>query len=109
MSAVDLLSEWFECEQLIAPMAVSGIIGTFLGIRSPGTAYVLLHHAFGEVNGKRGAWGHAMGGMGAISGALAQAFQAHGGEIRTEAGVEQIIVNNGTAEGVALDLAHLQA
>ena len=67
MSAVDFLSEWFECEQLIAPMSVSGIIGTFLGIRSPGTAYVLLHHYMGEIDGAFRAWGLPKGGTGQLA------------------------------------------
>ena len=71
MSAVDFLSEWFECEQLIAPMSVSGIIGTFLGVRSPGTAYVLLHHYMGEIDGSFRAWGLPKGGTGAIAQAIA--------------------------------------
>ena len=71
MSAVDFLSEWFECEQLNAPMSVSGIIGTFLGVRSPGTAYVLLHHYMGEIDGAFRAWGLPKGGTGAIAHAIA--------------------------------------
>ena len=73
MSAVDFLSEWFECEKLIAPMAVSGIIGTFLGVRSPGTAYVLLHHYMGELDGAFTAWGWQRGGTGGVSDAIASA------------------------------------
>ena len=87
MSAVDFLSEWFECEQLIAPMSVSGIIGTFLGVRSPGTAYVLLHHYMGEIDGSFRAWGLPKGGTGAIADAIASSARALGVEIRTEAPV----------------------
>jgi phytoene dehydrogenase-like protein len=76
MSAVDLLSEWFESERLIAPMSVSGIIGTFLGVRSPGTAYVLLHHYMGEIDGSYRAWGLPKGGTGAIAEAIARAARA---------------------------------
>ncbi len=79
MSAVDFLSEWFECEQLIAPMSVSGIIGTFLGIRSPGTAYVLLHHYMGEIDGSFRAWGLPKGGTGAIANAIASSARGPGG------------------------------
>ena len=70
MSAVDFLREWFESDELIAPMACSGIIGTFLGVKSPGTAYVLLHHYMGEIDGASRAWGFAKGGNGAVSEAI---------------------------------------
>lgn len=103
MSAVDFLSEWFECEQLIAPMSVSGIIGTFLGVRSPGTAYVLLHHYMGEIDGSYRAWGLPKGGTGAIANAIASSARALGVEIRTEAGVSQLLMKNGKAEGVVLE------
>jgi phytoene dehydrogenase-like protein len=103
MSAVDFLSERFECEQLIAPMAVSGIIGTFLGIRSPGTAYVLLHHYMGEIDGSFRAWGLPKGGTGAIAQAIASSARALGAEIRTEAPVRSLLLQNGRAAGVVLD------
>ncbi len=103
MSAVDFLSEWFECEQLIAPMAVSGIIGTFLGVRSPGTAYVLLHHYMGEIDGSFRAWGLSRGGTGEISMSIARAAQSFGAEIRTEAPVAQVLIQNGEACGVVLE------
>jgi phytoene dehydrogenase-like protein len=103
MSCTDFLDQHFESEVVKGHYAGSSIIGTGLGPSSPGSAYVLLHHYMGEVDGNIGAWGFARGGMGAISGALAQAFQAHGGEIRTDAGVEQVIVRNGKAVGVALE------
>ena len=103
MSCTDFLEQYFETEVVKAHKAGSSIIGTALGPSSPGSAYVLLHHYMGEVDGNIGAWGFARGGMGAISGALAQAFQAHGGEIRTEAGVAQVIVKGGKAVGVALE------
>ena len=73
MSAADLLDEWFESDALKAPMSCSGIIGTFLGVRSPGTAYVLLHHYMGEIDGSSRAWGLARGGNGAVSEAIASA------------------------------------
>jgi phytoene dehydrogenase-like protein len=102
MSAVDFLSEWFESERLIAPMAVSGIIGTFLGVRSPGTAYVLLHHYMGEIDGAFRSWGLARGGTGALSEAIAGAARGFGAEIRTESPVERILMRDGAAVGVAL-------
>jgi phytoene dehydrogenase-like protein len=102
MSAVDFLSEWFECEQLIAPMAISGIIGTFLGIRSPGTAYVLLHHYMGEIDGSFRAWGLPKGGTGAIANAIASSARELGVEIRTEAPVAHLLMKNGEAAGVVL-------
>lgn len=103
MSAVDFLSEWFEAEQLIAPMSISGIIGTFLGIRSPGTAYVLLHHYMGEIDGSFRAWGLAEGGTGRVSLAIADAARAYGAEIRTEAPTEEILIEGGRAVGVILE------
>jgi phytoene dehydrogenase-like protein len=103
MSAVDFLDLWFESDVLKAPMSVSGIIGTFLGVRSPGTAYVLLHHYMGEIDGAFRSWGFARGGNGAVSEAIASSARAHGAEIRTEAGVERVIVENGKARGVVLE------
>jgi phytoene dehydrogenase-like protein len=103
MSAVDFLSEWFECEQLIAPMSVSGIIGTFLGVRSPGTAYVLLHHYMGEIDGSYRAWGLPKGGTGAIADAIARSARALGVEIRLEAPVDHVLLKNGKAKGVVLE------
>ena len=102
LSAVDFLERWFESDALKAPMSVSGIIGTYLGVRSPGTAYVLLHHAFGEVNGKTGHWGHAIGGMGAITQAMAKAAVEYGAEIETEAEVQEILIERDKAVGVML-------
>ena len=83
-------------------MSASGIIGTFLGIRSPGTAYVLLHHYMGEIDGAFRSWGFSRGGTGAISNAIAAAAREAGVEIRTKAGVAKIIVKGGRATGVAL-------
>jgi phytoene dehydrogenase-like protein len=102
MSAVDFLNEWFESDVLKAPMSVSGIIGTFLGVRSPGTAYVLLHHYMGEIDGAFRAWGFSKGGTGQLSMAIASAAQSHGAEIRTEAPVERVLMRNGRATGVVL-------
>jgi phytoene dehydrogenase-like protein len=103
MSAVDLLSEWFESEPLIAAMASSGIIGTFQGVRSPGTAYVLLHHYMGEIDGAMRAWGLPKGGTGGISMAIARSAEALGAEIRTNASIDHVLMKGGQAEGVVLD------
>jgi len=102
MSAVDFLQEWFESDELIAPMSCSGIIGTMLGVKSPGTAYVLLHHYMGEIDGASRAWGFAKGGNGAVSEAIAASARAAGATIRTEAPVATIKVFNGRATGVVL-------
>ena len=103
MSAADFLDQWFETDVLKATMSASGIIGTFLGIRSPGTAYVLLHHYMGEIDGAFRSWGFSRGGTGAISNAIAEAAREAGAEIRTKAGVAKIIVKDGRARGVALE------
>jgi phytoene dehydrogenase-like protein len=102
MSISDFLDEYFETDVIKAYLALSGIIGTALGPMSPGTAYVLLHHYMGEVDGSVGAWGYARGGMGAVTRALADSFRASGGTIRTEAEVERVLVRNGRSEGVVL-------
>jgi phytoene dehydrogenase-like protein len=103
MSAVGFLDQWFETDVLKATMSASGIIGTFLGVRSPGTAYVLLHHYMGEIDGAFRSWGFARGGTGAISNAIAGAARELGVEIRTEAPVAKILMNDGRAKGVVLD------
>src|SRR5947207_10908206 len=103
MSAVDLLDQWFETDVLKATMAASGIIGTFLGVRSPGTAYVLLHHYMGEIDGVFRSWGFARGGTGAISQAIAAAAQEAGVEVRTRAPIERIKVRDGRVAGVVLE------
>src|SRR3982075_2171494 len=102
MSAIDFLDQWFETDVLKATMSASGIIGTFLGIRSPGTAYVLLHHYMGEIDGAFRSWGFSRGGTGAISNAIAAAARELGVEIRTQASVDKIIVKDGRTTGVAL-------
>jgi phytoene dehydrogenase-like protein len=102
MSAVDFLDQWFETDVLKATMSASGIIGTFLGVRSPGTAYVLLHHYMGEIDGAFRSWGLARGGTGAISNAIAEAAREAGAEIRTAAAVSRIVVKSGRAMGVVL-------
>ena len=103
MSVAEYLDEYFETEVIKAAMSGSGIIGTALGVHSPGTAYVLLHHYMGDVDGNIGSWGYARGGMGGVSNAIAGALQAYGGELRTNAAVEQITVDKGKATGVALE------
>src|SRR5919109_333855 len=103
MSAVDFLDRWFETDVLKATMSASGIIGTFLGVRSPGTAYVLLHHYMGEIDGAFRSWGLVRGGTGAISNAIASAAREAGAEIRSEAPIRKIIVQDGRAKGVVLE------
>ena len=103
MSAADFLDQWFETDPLKATMSASGIIGTYQGVRSPGTAYVLLHHYMGEIDGAFRAWGIPKGGTGGVSNAIGNAARALGAEIRTEARVEQIRVRDGKATGVVLE------
>ena len=103
MSAAEFLDDYFENDLIKGAMASPGIIGTALGVYSPGSAYILLHHVMGDVDGSIGAWGLARGGMGAISEAIASAYKSFGGELRTEAGVARIRVNNGRADGVILE------
>ena len=102
MSAADYLDEWFESDALKATKSASGIIGTLLGPRSPGTAYVLLHHYMGEIDGAFRAWGFAKGGNGSVSEAIAGAARAVGADVRTEAPVARVLIENGRAGGVAL-------
>jgi phytoene dehydrogenase-like protein len=102
MGVAEYLDEYFESDVIKTALSGSGIIGTALGVHSPGTAYVLLHHYMGEVDGNVGAWGFARGGMGAVAKSIAGAFQSYGGELRTDAGVDKIMVRNGKVTGVAL-------
>ena len=102
MSIADYLGEYFESDVVKANFAGSGIIGTALGVHSPGTAYVLLHHYMGDVDGQMGAWGFARGGMGAVATAIASALKSFGGEIRVDAPVARILVRGGRVTGVAL-------
>ncbi len=102
MSSADYLDEWFETDALKGTMCASGIIGTFLGPRSPGTAYVLIHHYMGEVDGAFRAWGFVKGGMGMVSESIAGAARSHGVDIRTNAEVRRILVRDGRAFGVEL-------
>jgi len=99
-SAGELLDAYFESEPLKAVLGWDSVVGNFASPYTPGSAYVLLHHVFGEVNGVKGAWGHAIGGMGAISQAMAKAAAAAGVQIKTSAGVREVIVENGRAVGV---------
>jgi phytoene dehydrogenase-like protein len=103
MSVGDLLDEWFDDDALKGCLASTGVVGVWAGPRTPGTAYNLLHHALGELDGRPGAWGHVRGGMGAISVALARAAQAHGATIRTAAPVAAIDIADGAVRGVTLD------
>ena len=102
-SAADFLDGWFESDVVKAAFAFDGIVGNYAAPSTPGTAYVLLHHCFGEVNGQRGAWGHAIGGMGAITQAMRATAEARGVRIRTGAKVAQVLTNGSTAIGVELD------
>jgi phytoene dehydrogenase-like protein len=102
LSAADFLSHWFESEALKAALATSSIIGSFVGPRSPGSAYVLLHHYMGEVDGAYRAWGFQKGGTGGVAAALASAARHFGAHIRTDAPVDQVITKEGRAVGVAL-------
>ncbi len=103
MSIAEFLDEYFETDVIKANLAISGIIGTALGPMSPGTAYVLLHHYMGDVDGSVGAWGYSRGGMGGITKALAASFEASGGTIRTGAGVDYVTISHGASRGVVLD------
>ncbi len=101
-AARPILDRWFESEPLKATLATDAIIGAMAAPSMPGTAYVLFHHVMGETNGKRGVWAYVKGGMGGLTQALARSAQAKGVEIRTEADVARILVQGGTATGVAL-------
>ena len=103
LSAADWLDRWFESDPIKACFGFDSVVGHFASPYTPGSAYVLLHHVFGEVNGKKGAWGHAIGGMGAITQAMRREAEARGVEIRTGQGVARILASQGRARGVALD------
>jgi len=103
MSSADFVEAWFETEGLRATLAASGIIGTFLGPRTPGSAYVMLHHYMGELDGQFRAWGFPRGGMSGVANAFAGAALKAGVEIRTEAPVGEILIRNGKAYGVVLE------
>lgn len=101
-SAATFLDQWFESDIVKAAFAFDGIVGAYAAPSTPGTAYVLLHHCFGEVNGKPGVWGHAIGGMGAITQAMALSAESRGAIIRTNAAVKRVVVEGGRAVGVEL-------
>ncbi len=101
-SAADFLAQWFESEVVKGALAFDGIVGAYASPFTPGTAYLLLHYAFGEVNGKPGVWGHAIGGMGAITQAMARAAEARGAVIRTNAPVASLVVEDSKVAGVVL-------
>ena len=102
-SAGDVLDQWFESDPIKAILGFDGIVGTYASPYAVGTGYVLLHHCWGEVNGKRGVWGHAIGGMGAITQAMARACAAGGVDIRTSSAVSEILIEKGRAAGVVTD------
>jgi phytoene dehydrogenase-like protein len=102
-SARDLLDDWFESEELKGTLAINAVIGSFLGPSTPGSAYVLAHHSFGVLEGRREVWGFAEGGMGSITAALRRSAEAYGAEIRTDSAVREVLVRDGRAVGVATD------
>ena len=102
-SAGDYLDGWFESDPIKAAYGFDGIVGNYASPYTPGSAYVLLHHVFGEVNGKKGAWGHAIGGMGAITQAMAKSAQARGAVIRLSTPVREVLVEGERAVGVITD------
>lgn len=102
-SAADYLDGWFDGALVKALFGFDAIVGNYASPYTPGTAYVLLHHAFGEVNGKKRVWGHAIGGMGSITQAMARAAAGHGVEIETNAPVREVLIENGRACGVLLE------
>jgi phytoene dehydrogenase-like protein len=102
-SAAEYLDAWFEAEPVKALFGFDSAVGNYASPYTPGSAYVMLHHVFGEVNGKKGVWGHAIGGMGAISEAIAKAARAAGAEIETDAPVREVVVEKGRAAGVVLE------
>lgn len=109
-SVADLLDEFFESEEVKAPLSVGGVIGTNAGPRTPGTAYVKFHHILGNIGGHQGAWGFVRGGMGTVAHAIASSARAHGAEILTDAGVAEIEIRDGAARGVYLeDGRHFEA
>jgi phytoene dehydrogenase-like protein len=102
-SAGDYLDGWFESDPIKAVFGFDGVVGNYASPYSPGSAYVLLHHAFGSVNGKPGAWGHAIGGMGAITQAIAKCAAARGADIRVNAPVREVLVEAGRAVGAVTE------
>lgn len=103
ISAGDFLDRWFESDPIKAVLGFDGIVGNYASPYTPGSAYVLLHHCFGEVNGKKGAWGHAIGGMGAITQAMAKACASKGVDIRLDSPVREVLIENGRAAGAVTE------
>ncbi|MBC8024334.1 MAG: NAD(P)/FAD-dependent oxidoreductase [Burkholderiales bacterium] len=103
LSAAEWLERWFESDPIKACFGFDAVVGNFASPYTPGSAYVLLHHVFGEVNGRKGSWGHAIGGMGAITQAMRREAEARGVEIRTGVGVSRVVERAGRAAGVVLD------
>lgn len=103
MSVADYLGQWIKGDLLTTAMSYIALVGNMQSAHAPASAYVLLHHMFGEVNGVKGAWGHAQGGMGAITQAMAKSAEAHGADIEVSAAVKNIIIENGVARGVVLE------
>ena len=103
VSAAEWLDRWFESDPIKACFGFDAVVGNFASPYAPGSAYVLLHHVFGEVNGRKGAWGHAIGGMGAITMAMRREAEARGVEIATGQGVARVLARDGRARGVVLD------
>jgi len=108
-SAEEVLAQWFESDPLRAALSFDAVVGHLASPRAPGTAYVLLHHCFGGVNGKRGQWGHAIGGMGAITEAMASACTALGVRMHREAPVARVVVEKGAIEGIELESGDFHA
>lgn len=106
-SAGEFLDHWFECAPLKAAFGFDAIVGTYASPYTPGTAYVLLHHSFGEVDGRKGQWGHAVGGMGAISESMARAAAAQGAEIRVSSPVKEVLIEKGRAAGVVTEAGEI--
>jgi phytoene dehydrogenase-like protein len=102
-SAGDYLDGWFDSDPIKAVYGFDGIVGNYASPYTPGSAYVLLHHVFGEVNGRKGAWGHAIGGMGAITQAMARSAIARGADIRVGAAVREVLVEHGRAVGAVTE------
>jgi phytoene dehydrogenase-like protein len=102
-SAGDMLDDWFESDPIKAVLGFDAVVGNLASPYTPGSAYVLLHHVFGEANGRRGVWGHAIGGMGAITQAMARAAGEHGVRIDVRSPVREVIVERGRAAGVVLE------
>src|SRR5205809_7453190 len=101
-AANPILDRWFESEEVKTTISTDAIIGAFATPSMPGTAYVLFHHVMGECDGVRGVWGYVRGGMGALSNAIASAAKERGAEIKVNASVKKILIQNGRATGVTL-------